>query len=84
MTQQANGNVFFLYLATEGETALPATVRIISLQPEKEARVTLLGSRMNLRWKKVGDGFEVSIPESLRKQLPCKYVWTIKVSRLNK
>jgi len=84
LTQLANGSVYFLYLATEGEKALPATVRINSLQPAKEARVTLLGSRMSLRWKKVGDGFEVSIPESLRKQLPCKYVWTIKVSRLSK
>ena len=83
MTRQANGNVYFLYLATEGEVELPSMVSIGSLQPAKEAKVTLLGSKMPLKWKKKGDGFEVSIPETLRKQLPCKYVWTIKVSKLN-
>ena len=84
MTQQENGNVYFLYLAGKDEGHLPDKIAIKSLQPAKGAKVTLLGSKVTLRWKAVGEGFVVSIPESLRKNRPCEYAWTIKVSKLKR
>jgi alpha-L-fucosidase len=84
LTQQANGNVYFFYLAGEGEATIPATIKIGSMQPAKDASVTLLGSKVRLKWKKDGSGFVVTIPENLRKNKPCNYVWTIKVSKIAK
>ena len=82
LTQQENGNTYFFYMAIEGENQLPETITIESHQPTKESKVTLLGSSIALKWKVVGKGFTVSIPENLRKNTPCNYVWTIKVSKL--
>jgi alpha-L-fucosidase len=84
MTQQENGNVYFIYLAGKDEENLPGKVAIQSMQPAKGAKVTLLGSKVSLKWKAEGKGFIVSIPESLRKNKPCDYAWTIRVSKLNK
>jgi len=84
MTQQANGNVYFLYMAREGESQVPAKIKVNSLQPANGAKVTFLGSKVNLKWEKEGKGFVVTIPESLRKTPPCKYAWTIKVSKIHR
>ena len=84
MTQQANGNVYLLYLAGENENVLPATISISSHQPAMNGTVTMLGSKVKLKWKKEGSGFVVTIPESLRKNKPCNYAWTIKISKLSK
>jgi alpha-L-fucosidase len=53
-----------------------------SISSGKAARVTLLGSSVGLEWKANGNGFVVSIPERLRANAPCRYAWTIKVSKL--
>ncbi|TAJ15472.1 alpha-L-fucosidase [Marinilabiliaceae bacterium JC017] len=82
MTQNDNGNVFFIYMAKEGEEKIPAEIHINSLQPAPLARITLLGSKRRLKWQKEGNGFVVSIPDELRKDLPCNHAWTIKVSKL--
>ncbi|MEI7828762.1 MAG: alpha-L-fucosidase [Prolixibacteraceae bacterium] len=82
MTQQENGNVYFLYLAGKDQLNIPDKIAIKSLQPAKGAKVTMLGSKVTLKWKEEGDGFVVSIPASLQKNKPCDYAWTIKVSKI--
>jgi alpha-L-fucosidase len=82
MTRKSNGNVYFLYLAEKDETSIPSKMVISALQPAPGAKVSLLGSKVSLKWEKKGSGFVVSIPESLRKHKPCNYAWTIKVSKI--
>ena len=82
ITQQENGETYFFYLAEEGEIKMPEEIAIKSHHPAKGALVTLLGSNKKLKWLKDGDGFKVTIPNSLRYKPPCDYAWTIKVSEL--
>ena len=84
MTQQDNGNAYFFYLCKEGENAMPSEITITSNQPVKEGKVTLLGYDKPLKWKKNGSGFKVFIPEEIKNNPPCNYVWTIKVDEIIK
>jgi alpha-L-fucosidase len=79
---QANGNTYFMYMAKENENTMPKQIQIESHQPASRAKVTLLGSKTRLKWKKTAKGFTVTIPEKLRKNPPCKSAWTIKVSAI--
>jgi alpha-L-fucosidase len=83
MTQQENGETYFFYLAAEDEAELPGEIIIKSHQPAKGANVTLMGINKKLKWSNDGDGFIITIPNSVQKNPPCQYVWTIKVSNLN-
>jgi len=81
MTQQADGSVYFMYLAGKDEQHIPASMTIKSLQPAQGSSVSMLGSTLDLSWKIEGNGFVVSIPESIRRTRPCNYAWTIRVSK---
>jgi alpha-L-fucosidase len=83
MTRQDSGSAYFLYLAAEDEKSMPAEISVKSHRPARGARVTLLGHNRTLKWRPEGNGFVVSIPESLRSVPPCGYVWTLKVSALH-
>ena len=80
MTQQNDGSKYFIYLSDEGEDTPPSKIWVSTIQPKTNEKVTLLGQKEALKWEKVGNGFVVEIPESVRKNTPCKYAWTIKVS----
>ena len=82
MTQKGS-STYFLYMAKDGER-IPSEIVVKSHQPAKGAKVTLLGYKGNLSWKKDGNGFRVSIPSSLKNTPPCSHVWTLKVSKLAK
>lgn len=82
MTQQANGNAYFFYLAEENETEIPATITVKSHQPTKDSEVHLLGYDKPLKWTAAGNGFTVTIPKKLRENPPGEFVWTLKVSKL--
>lgn len=84
MTQQANGNVYFMYMAAEGENKMPAEIKVEALQPANGSKLTLLGSKTRLKWRKEGNGFVVTIPEKLRNNPPSQYVWTIKASKIKR
>ena len=83
MTQQDDGSVYFFYLAKEGESQMPDEIVVNAHQPAKGATVTMLGSNKKLKWSKLEDGFKVIIPASLKKNPPCDYAWTLKVSSIN-
>jgi alpha-L-fucosidase len=82
MTQQANGNSYFMYLCKEKEVEMPPYIHIKSHQPAKDAKLSLLGSNQNLTWVAEETGFKILIPEKLRKNPPSNYVWTFKVTKL--
>ena len=68
--------VYAFYLAPEGENSIPETINIGEFTPS--GKVTMLGSKTALSWKKTADGTVVSIPASLRKAQPCNYIWCLK------
>ena len=82
MTQSKSGVAYFLYQNEESQTRIPKEIFIESHQPASDAVVKLLGTDVPLKWQKDGNGFKVYIPDEIRDNMPCKYVWTIKVSKL--
>ena len=84
MTQQENGNAYFFYMTKEGETTMPSEITIASLQPKKGSKIYLLGYDESLNWNEHEQGFKVMIPKEVQNNPPCDYVWTIKVTELNK
>jgi alpha-L-fucosidase len=84
MTQQSDGNTYFFYLVGENETIMPSEILIESHQPANNAVVTLLGFEKVLKWELHKNGFKITIPENIRNNPPCNFVWTIKVSQLMK
>jgi alpha-L-fucosidase len=82
MTRKKDGHAYFFYLAEEGQKTMPSKISIASHEPKKGAKVTLLGYEKPLKWKNTAQGFEIIIPESVRKNPPCNYAWTIKAEEL--
>lgn len=81
-TQNKSGNVFLFYLAKENENKIPSEVLVKSINPKKGTRISMLGSKLKLKWEKMDKGFKIIIPESLRNNLPCKEAWTLKVEAI--
>ncbi|WP_367770369.1 alpha-L-fucosidase [Flavobacterium sp. WC2421] len=84
MTQNKVGNVFLFYMAKTGENKIPSELVVKSISPKKGTKITMLGSSLKLKWTKLGEGFRVIIPESLRNNLPCKEAWTLKIEKINR
>ena len=84
MTQNKKENVFLFYMAKEGENTIPSEIIVKSINPKKGTKITLLGSKIKLKWKKLDEGFKVIIPEKLRNNLPCKEAWTLKIDKIIK
>ena len=82
LTRGKDGSRYFVYLADEKEPGIPAKILVSAGRPADGARVTLLGASEALSWKAEGDGFVVTVPESLRARAPGGYAWTVKVSRM--
>jgi alpha-L-fucosidase len=79
-TQLKDGTAYALYLADVNEKTLPAQIRLSTITPARNAAVTLLGTKENLRCEKRGNEVFVLIPESLQKNPPCEHAWVIKIS----
>lgn len=81
LTRKKDGTVYAVYLGDKDEKHPPAKVWFSTLQPAADAKLTFLGVRGELKWQKVGKGFLVEIPESVRDNPPCHHAWTIKIPR---
>ncbi|HLO89896.1 MAG TPA: alpha-L-fucosidase [Lentimicrobium sp.] len=81
LTQGKDGTTYFHYLAQEGEK-MPESIIITSHQPTRDANVSMLGTNINLKWKKSGTGCIITIPDKIRSNHPCKNAWVIKVSAI--
>jgi alpha-L-fucosidase len=51
------------------------TVNFKQVKPKPGSKIFMLGVKNPLAWKAVGDGIEVTMPDSL----PCDYAWTLKI-----
>ncbi|MCL3780966.1 hypothetical protein EMN47_11285 [Prolixibacteraceae bacterium JC049] len=78
---QKDDALYAIYLANDNETAPPAKIYITNIQPKNGAEVHMLGVIEKLTWQKSGNGFIVEIPEFVQKNPPCKYAWTVKISK---
>ena len=83
MTQNKKGDVFLFYLAKEEESKIPSEIIVKSINPKRGTKIIMLGSKKNLKWKKLSEGFKLTIPESLRNNLPSKYAWTLKIEAVD-
>ena len=79
----AKGDYVYAYYIPEDENnaVLPAQISIPSFVPVSSRSVTMLGSKQTLKWKASpdGKGVVVTIPESLRRKLPCEHIWCLKI-----
>ncbi len=80
LTQDKAGAVYLIYRAGDEETRPPQKIWFSVLDVPETAQAMMLGSDMLLGWQKVGDGVMVDIPESLRKDPPCRDAWVIRMS----
>ena len=76
LTKKPDGKVYAIYLAKEGETAMPAEINLKSIEPKSGAVLTLLGYEKPLRWTKTNKGFTVYLPKAICAAPPCQYAWT--------
>lgn len=83
-TQNKEGQVFFMYLGDEGENKMPSEIIVTSITPQKGAKINLLGSKANLKWKPLAKGFKVIIPKKLQNNPINKYAWAFKISEIVK
>jgi alpha-L-fucosidase len=79
-TQLPDGTTYAIYLADENEISLPEKISFTNFYPSSKANIKFLGRNQKLNWQKTQYGFEIEIPESIRRNPPCKYAWTIKFS----
>ena len=82
LTRGKDGSRYFVYLGDVMESRMPGEIRVSAGRPSEGARVTMLGATEGLPWRPDGDGFVVTVPESLRAKAPAGHAWTIKVSRM--
>ncbi len=83
MTTNENGDVFYFYMAAEGETELPPSIYIAEHQAQLGAEIKLLGSNVPISWSGLCEkGFTINIPKAARQNLPCKHVWVFKMTTI--
>jgi len=73
-------DTYFYYFADKEEHELPAQIIINPILSKDNITVTMLGNKGKLKWEKSSDGIEIIIPEKVRHNPPCKYVWVFKVN----
>jgi alpha-L-fucosidase len=69
----------FLYVIC---TTWPGKALLIKdCSPIPRSKVTMLGIKGDLRWRKKGEGVEITIPNYLQNinKRPCKYAWVIRI-----
>lgn len=80
-TQKKGTNtVYAIYLQKDEKTEMPQTVEVKGIKASKGARVSILGTKQNLKWVETGDGLTITIPENIRKSLPCDLAWSFKIT----
>lgn len=71
--KKEEGAVYAIYLPEPKENRPPRTVVLRGPQPAPEAKVTMLGYDGELKWKPVGDGVLIEIPENVHRTPPCEH-----------
>ena len=79
LTAKGDNLNYLLYLANENET-MPGLITTTSVSFPEGARIEMPGVKGELKWKKAGDGIEISIPRKVRETPPSDYVWVFRVT----
>ena len=74
--------VYALYLEQEDASGLPASFTVKGIKAAKNAKLTLLGAKGNLKWQNTEEGVKVTISSSILKNLPCDLAWAVKISAI--
>ena len=82
MTINPDKSINAIYLAGEDELTLPEKISISSFNPEKDAKIYLLGYSKPLKWEKTENGFSISIPAKIQKNPPCQHAWSFRISEI--
>jgi alpha-L-fucosidase len=77
-TQAADGSMTALYLTPKEDDMPPAVVEVPSFCPVQGSSVSMLGSSIPLMWEARGKGCLIKIPDTLRKNPPCKHAWSFR------
>lgn len=79
LTQQKDGTVYAIYLGDKDENAPPSKIWLPNISPTTKMKISMLGVKGNLKWKKDDKGFYVEIPKKIIKNPPSNYAWTIRI-----
>lgn len=83
-TKGKDGSANIIYLLKEGEN-MPTEIHVNGFIPQKGASITMFGKKgSSLKWKADGNGFTLSLSESVVKMLPSKYAVVLHISQLAK
>ena len=78
-----NGKVYAVYLNGENELNPPSCVMLYSVKPAKGAKISLLGYKGNLTYKRVGNGVLVTLPTAFVKNPPCEHAWSLCIDKVD-
>jgi alpha-L-fucosidase len=77
-TQLKDGTTYAIYLVDE-QGEIPGKLNLKKFSSSANAKIEILGSNQILKWQKKDNGFELEIPESIRKNSPCEHALTFKI-----
>jgi alpha-L-fucosidase len=83
LTQKKDGNTYAIYLGEENETSPPSKIWMSAVCPADGSKLKMLGTSVELKWEKVGNGFSVEIPSEIRENPPCNYAWVINLGKID-
>ena len=69
--------MYAIYLNDEDEPNPPSQIMLYSINPAKGAKISLLGYKGNLSYKRVGNGVLVTLPPFFVKNPACGYAWSL-------
>ncbi len=73
-------NTIFIYCMTDDKETIPSHVAMTTFRLPEGSKVEMIGSGTRLKWQKTANGFDITIPEKIRKSPPSKYVLVMKAS----
>jgi alpha-L-fucosidase len=77
ISKKGTNTIYIYYMADENEQ-MPSQIGMSTFSLPAGSKIEMAGSGTGLKWQKNGNGFIISIPESVRKSPPSKYVWVMK------
>jgi alpha-L-fucosidase len=79
ISKKGNNTIYIYCLSDEKET-VPSRVGMTTFSLPSGAKLEMVGNGARLKWHKTGNGFEITIPEGIRRSPPSKYVWVIRAT----
>ncbi len=69
--------LYAIYLAAEGQTALPERIQIAPVKTAKS--VKLLGTKAAVEWTVTPEGLAVTVPQDIRQSPLCQHAWAMEI-----